>query len=288
MRAVKQLGGNGQRFYTSTMNEQAVERLLLENQLARAVNGGQLVLHYQPQVSLTDGHLVGLEALVRWQHPELGLVSPGVFIPLAEETGLIEEIGDWVLEEACRQLAEWREAHLPVVMMAVNISAPQFTRQPICQRVSELLAKYQLPSSLLELELTERVVMHDPAHVREVMNNLAALGVQLSMDDFGTGYSSLSYLQKFPLDKLKIDMSFVRNIASSKDDLAIAKAIIQLGHSLDLTVIAEGVETIEQKLLLKQAGCQEGQGYYFAKPLPAEKVAELLKQPLGMSKGVFG
>ncbi len=287
MRAMKQLGGNGYKCYVSTMNSQAVERLLLENQLAHAVFNQELVLHYQPQVSLDDGQLVGLEALVRWQHPELGLVSPGLFIPLAEETGLIEEIGDWVLEAACRQLAQWRKLGLPVVTMAVNISAPQFVRRPIVQRMAELIRQYELPANLVELELTERVVMNDPSHVRDVMMQLSALGVQLSMDDFGTGYSSLSYLQKFPLDKLKVDMSFVRNIATSKDDLAITKAIIQLGRSLELRVIAEGVETLEQQRLLRSVGCQEGQGYYFAKPLPADKVAALLRHPFTLAQGML-
>lgn len=287
MRAMKQLGGNGYQCYVSTMNSQAIERLLLENQLAHAVSNGELVLHYQPQVCLEDGQLVGLEALVRWQHPELGLVSPGVFIPLAEETGLIEEIGDWVLEEACRQLAQWRAQALPVVTMAVNISAPQFVRRPIVQRIAGLIEQYRLPANLVELELTERVVMNDPSHVRDIMMRLSELGVQLSMDDFGTGYSSLSYLQKFPLDKLKVDMSFVRNIATSKDDLAITKAIIQLGRSLELCVIAEGVETLEQKRLLTSVGCHEGQGYYFAKPLPADKIAALLKHPLTLAQGML-
>lgn len=287
MRAMKHLGGNGYQCYLPTMNNQAIERLLLENQLARAVSNHELVLHYQPQVSLEDGQLVGVEALVRWQHPNLGLVSPGVFIPLAEETGLIEEIGDWVLAEACRQLAEWRDQGLPVVTMAVNISAPQFVRRPIVQHIASLIEQYHLPPNLVELELTERVVMNDPSHVRDVMEQLAALGVQLSMDDFGTGYSSLSYLQKFPLDKLKVDMSFVRNIATSKDDLAITKAIIQLGRSLELCVIAEGVETLEQKRLLTSVGCHQGQGYYFAKPLPADKVVGLLKHPLTLAQGVL-
>lgn len=287
MRAMKQLGGNGYQCYVSTMNSQAIERLLLENQLAHAVSNGELVLHYQPQVCLEDGQLVGLEALVRWQHPELGLVSPGVFIPLAEETGLIEEIGDWVLEEACRQLAQWRDQGLPVVTMAVNISAPQFVRRPIVQRIASLIEQYCLPANWVELELTERVVMNDPSHVRDIMAQLSELGVQLSMDDFGTGYSSLSYLQKFPLDKLKVDMSFVRNIATSKDDLAITKAIIQLGRSLELCVIAEGVETLEQKRLLTSVGCHQGQGYYFAKPLPADRIVALLKHPLALAQGML-
>ena len=287
MRAMKQLGGNGYQCYVSTMNSQAIERLLLENQLSQAVSSEELVLYYQPQVGLEDGQLVGLEALVRWQHPELGLVSPSVFIPLAEETGLIEEIGDWVLEEACRQLAQWRDQALPVVTMAVNISAPQFVRRPIVQHLETLIKQYQLPANLIELELTERVVMNDPGHVSDIMMQLSELGVQLSMDDFGTGYSSLSYLQKFPLDKLKVDMSFVRNIATSKDDLAITKAIIQLGRSLDLCVIAEGVETLEQKRLLTSVGCHEGQGYYFAKPLPADKVEALLTHPLTLAQGVL-
>jgi diguanylate cyclase (GGDEF)-like protein/PAS domain S-box-containing protein len=287
MRAQKQAGGNGARFYTAKMNEQAVERLLLENQLAQAVSLGQLVLHYQPQISLITGKIIGFEALVRWQHPVLGLVMPGYFIPLAEETGLIEEIGDWVLVEACQQAVSWLNMGIDMVPMAVNVSAPQFMRQPIRDRVAQVLAETGLPAQWLELELTERIVMHDPVHVRQTLEDLAALGVILSLDDFGTGYSSLSYLQKFPLDKLKIDMSFVRNIASSRDDLAIAKAIIQLGKTMELTVIAEGIETIEQEHLLAQAGCEEGQGYYYAKPLPAERITTLLMKPISATSWPF-
>lgn len=287
MRSVKVSGGHAMRYFHSTMSRQAVERLLLENQLAQAVELGQLVLHYQPQVSLVNGHLLGLEALIRWQHPELGLVAPNVFIPLAEETGLIESIGDWVLAQACQQLAQWRDAGLPIVPIAVNISASQFVRRPIVSYVAALIAQHQLDAELIELELTERVVMSDPAYVREIMDQLSALGVSLSMDDFGTGYSSLSYLQKFPLDKLKVDMSFVRNIASSKDDLAITKAIVQLGRSLELQVIAEGVELLAQKELLLNMGCTIGQGYYFAKPLPAEQIEVLLTHPERLAQGVL-
>lgn len=279
MRVVKQDGGNGVLFYTASMNHQVVERLLLENQLAQAISAGQLVIYYQPQVSLTTGEMIGLEALVRWQHPSLGLVLPSHFIPLAEETGLIEQIGEWVLLAVCRQLKTWLDMDLHVVPVAVNVSALQFMRLPFRDKVKQMLDDNQLPASLLELELTERIVMHDPAHVRLTLEALSELGVILSLDDFGTGYSSLSYLQKFPLDKLKIDMSFVRNIANSKDDLAITKAIIQLGKTLDLTVIAEGVETLEQKQLLIQAGCQEGQGYYYAHALPVDRVTELMEKP---------
>lgn len=272
MRAAKESGGNHVRQYVSLMTQQAEERLHLETQLARAIKENQLTLHYQPQYNLADAKLVGVEALLRWQHPELGWIAPNIFIPIAEETGLIEEIGDWVLEEACRQLAQWKSLALPLVPIAVNVSASQFIRQPICDRVRCLLSQYQIDPALLELELTERVVMHDPMQVKEIMQHLSDIGIQLSIDDFGTGYSSLSYLQQFPLDKLKIDMSFVHNMLESKDSAAIAKAIVQLGKSMELTVIAEGIETRAQQDMLLEMGCEQGQGFYFSHPLSADKL----------------
>ncbi|MCI4410065.1 MAG: EAL domain-containing protein [Thiotrichales bacterium] len=276
MRAAKAAGGNDVRHYVSLMTQQAEARLHLEVQLARAIKENQLMLHYQPKYALADAQLIGVEALLRWHHPELGWVAPSIFIPLAEETGLIEEIGDWVLEEACRQLAAWQQAGLPLVPVAINVSASQFIRQPICDRIRYLLGQYQVSPTLLELELTERVVMHDPMQVKEIMQRLSELGVQLSIDDFGTGYSSLSYLQKFPLDKLKIDMSFVHNMLESKDSAAIARAIVQLGKSMELTVIAEGIETQAQQAMLAEMGCEQGQGYHFSRPLSADALVAFM------------
>lgn len=279
MRSVKMSGGNNFLCYQESMNQQTIERLMLENQLAQAAGLNQLRLYYQPQIDLETGKLLGLEALIRWQHPEMGLVAPNQFIPLAEETGLIEQIGDWVLNEVCRQLAEWQMQGLPLTSVAINVSASQFIRRPLAKHIQQLIEQYNISPALLELELTERVVMNDPSLVHGIMDQLSSLGVSLSMDDFGTGYSSLSYLQKLPLNKLKVDMSFVRNIATSKNDLAITNTIINLGKNLNLQVIAEGIEIQEQKHLLMQMGCHVGQGYYFAKPMPAEEVAKILTNP---------
>jgi EAL domain-containing protein (putative c-di-GMP-specific phosphodiesterase class I) len=220
---------------------------------------------------------VGVEALVRWQHPDWGMVSPAQFIPLAEETGLIVQIGEWVLKTACEQNKRWRDQGIPPMRVAVNLSVRQFTQKTLLSDVARTIAQSGLTPDCLELEITESLVMTNPEHATETLHKLKAMGITLSIDDFGTGYSSLAYLKRFPIDCVKIDRSFIKDIPAEADDMAITKGIIALGHSLRLKVIAEGVETKEQQDFLRSNGCDEMQGFLFSKPLPAEEVTALLK-----------
>jgi PAS domain S-box-containing protein/diguanylate cyclase (GGDEF)-like protein len=264
--------GNGGRieFYRPEFNDGAATRFRLENALRRAVERGEFLLHYQPQVDLRSGQIIGVEALVRWQHPEMGMVPPGQFIGLAEETGLILPIGEWVLRRACEQCRAWQEAGLRVVPVSVNLSARQFSEN-IPGTVRRILDETGLEPRLLELELTESASMNDPEKSFEILRQLKDMGVRLAIDDFGTGYSNLNYLKRFPVDKLKLDQSFVRDIVSDPDDLSIARAVIAMAHGLRLAVIAEGVETEGQLALLADNGCDEMQGFYFSRPvLPAQ------------------
>jgi diguanylate cyclase (GGDEF)-like protein len=277
MYAAKESGKNSYRFYTEQMNRDAVARADLQAQLRQALAQQELELYYQPQISLASGQITGLEALVRWNHPAQGLIMPTTFIPLAEECGLIIPLGEWVLAQACRQGQAWLQTGIPDLTVAVNISALQFNRNDFFETVQQALAQSGLPPHLLELELTESVLLKDMQTAFETIQRLKNLGVRLSIDDFGTGYSSLSYLKKINVDKLKIDMSFVRDICDDKDDMAIVRAIIQLGRALELRVIAEGVETIAQASLLMQDGCDEAQGYLYGRPQrPADLLAQLL------------
>jgi diguanylate cyclase (GGDEF)-like protein/PAS domain S-box-containing protein len=278
MYRAKESGRNGYQFFASEMNVAAIERLTLENSLRQGIERGEFVLHYQPQIDLASGRIVGAEALVRWRHPQLGLVPPGKFIPVAEVSGLIVLIGEWVLAEACRQNRAWQQAGLPSISVAVNISAVQFRSGRIEDNVAAVLADTGLAPELLELELTEGIVMAGADATVETLQRISNLGVKLAIDDFGTGYSSLSYLKRFPIDRLKIDQSFVRDIVTDTDDWAISSAIISMGHSLRLKVIAEGVEHVEQLDMLRRQGCDEVQGYYFSVPLPADDFAALLRQ----------
>ena len=227
-------------------------------------------------MDLRTNRVFGCEALIRWSQPDLGMISPAKFIPLAEETGLIVPIGEWVLRTACRQCKAWQDAGLPTVTVAVNISARQFREKNLLQTVAKILAETGLDPRLLELEVTESVIMHDAQNVIADLQAFRDMGVKLSIDDFGTGYSSLSYLKRFPVDRLKIDQSFVRDITSDADDAAIAQAVITLGHTMNLRVIAEGVETAEQLTFLRGHHCDEMQGYLFGRPLPADEFAQLL------------
>ncbi|QJD98654.1 EAL domain-containing protein [Massilia forsythiae] len=255
-------------FYRLDMNEGMQQRMQIESGLRHALGNGELVLHYQPKFEIGSGRLVGAEALVRWQHPQRGMVPPSEFIPLAESTGLIVQVGEWVLEQACAQAAVWQGAGLPPFRLAVNVSAREFSASlPI--RVADTLRRYRLDPAWLELEITESTLMRDVDAVIGIMDRINALGVALSLDDFGTGYSSLSYLKRFPIDTLKIDRSFTTGIPQGASDCAIAGTIIGMGHKLGHRVIAEGVETLEQLEFLRQAGCDEVQGYLYAKPLPA-------------------
>ena len=276
MYRAKDAGRNSYQFFDEQMNIEAVEHLALRNGLRRALERNELEVHYQPQINLQTGQVVGAEALLRWNHPALGMVSPGRFIPIAEESGLIVPIGEWVLQEACRQAMNWKAAGLPDLLIAVNLSVVQFKRGEVEHAVIRALEQTGFEPSLLELEITESVLIHDAEKVLATIQRLKLLGVKLSIDDFGTGYSSLSYLKRFAVDKLKIDQSFIRDLATDQDDAAIVRAIIQMAHSLNLQTIAEGVE--DEKILkhLEIFHCDEAQGYHIAKPMPAHKFAEFL------------
>lgn len=267
MYKAKEAGKNNCQFYAKGMSATAVNYLLLENDLRRALELEQLTLHYQPQVDLKTGELTGVEALVRWQHPERGLVSPAHFIPLAEETGLIVPIGEWVLREACRQQKAWLNAGKHVSKMAVNLSPRQFRQKNFPGKVEAILRETQLKAEYLELEITESCAMEHAGETINQLNQLNQMGLYLAIDDFGTGYSSLAYLQRFPIQKLKIDSSFVHDIQDDDNDAAIAKSIIGLAHNMQLNVVAEGIETEAQAEWLRQQGCDQGQGFLYAKPL---------------------
>ena len=278
MQRVKMQGGASLECYTRDMNERAAEWLALENELRHAEEHGELRLHYQPQIDIRSGAVIGAEALLRWDHPEHGLLAPVRFLPLAEESGLIVTIGEWVLRTACAAAATARTPQTRALTVAVNISARQFAQPELPQRVAEILRLTGLAPERLELEITETVAMQDVARTIETLEELKRIGVKLSVDDFGTGFSSMSYLKRFPLDKLKIDQSFVLGLPDDENDAAITRAVIALGQSLKLKVIAEGVETRAQLALLREQGCDEYQGYFFSRPLPTQQFAGLLNQ----------
>ena len=272
----KDAGRNTYRFFDDRMNQQAHEHLLLQNRLHQALFRFEFHLHYQPQLEADSGRIIGVEALLRWHNSELGDVVPARFIPVAEDCGLIVPIGAWVLEEACRQAQAWRKAGWPDMTMSVNLSALQFRRAGLIETVAKVLRMSGLPPHLLELELTESILLQDVENNLDTVRQLKALGVRLSIDDFGTGYSSLSYLKRFAVDRLKIDRSFVRDISTDPDDAAIVRAVIQLARSLRLGIIAEGVETQEQLAFLQEEGCREVQGFLFSRPLAPEGLEDFL------------
>jgi diguanylate cyclase (GGDEF)-like protein/PAS domain S-box-containing protein len=280
MYSAKKQGRNNIKFYTKAMNQATLERLRIETALRNALERDQFVLYYQPQLDLESGRIVGVEALLRWRHPELGMVAPNRFIALAEDTGLIVPIGAWVMRQACAQMQAWHAAGLGRLRLAVNLSARQFNEPNLVASIAEVLAETGLAPACLELELTESLFMHDVALAVSQLHDMKALGVQLSIDDFGTGYSSFAYLRTFPIDVLKIDRSFVGDVASDLDDAAIVVSIIALAHNLKLRVVAEGVETAEQLDYLRRHGCDEAQGFYFSHPLPAHEVEVLLRGEL--------
>jgi len=276
MYRAKAAGGANFQFYTAEMHHSASRVLQLENSLRRALQRQELSLHYQPQIDLHSGQQVGCEALLRWTHPEYGNLSPAEFIPIAEQSGLIQPIGEWVLRQAVQQAHQWQSAGLPPLVVAVNVSAAQFSQPDFPERVQQVLQETGLEPRWLELELTESVVSADPEGAVALMHRLHALGVSLSVDDFGTGYSSLSYLKRFPIQKLKIDQSFVRDLDADPSNLSIVSGIIAMAHSLGLKTVAEGVETAAQAQLLTQKGCDVGQGYLYARPMPADAFAATL------------
>lgn len=277
MYRAKDAGRNNFQFYSADMHAHAVKRLRMENALRGATGRNELVLHYQPLVDIKSGQVKGMEALLRWNHPELGLVPPLDFIPLAEESGLIIPIGEWVLRTACTQARAWQDAGLPPLRLSVNLSARQFQKD-LVGMVASILEETGLEPKYLELELTESVVMDNPEKAVATLDALDQMGVRLSIDDFGTGYSSLSYLKRFPIDTLKVDRSFVRDIPSDTDDMLITTGIIGLAHSLGIQVVAEGVETAAQLSFLRTQNCDAMQGYYFSKPLPASTFAQFLSE----------
>jgi diguanylate cyclase (GGDEF)-like protein/PAS domain S-box-containing protein len=284
MYRAKDQGRNNYQFYSAQMNKHTFERLAMESSLRRAVERNEFLLHYQPKLDLRTGAIAGVEALVRWKHPDWGMVSPAQFIPLAEETGLIVQIGEWVLKTACEQSRQWRDQGIPGVRVAVNLSARQFAQESLLQGVAKIIAESGLTPECLELEITESMVMQNAEHATETLQKLKAMGVSLAIDDFGTGYSSLAYLKRFPIDCVKIDRSFIKDIPVDADDMAITKGVIALGHSLRLKVVAEGVETKEQQEFLQANDCDEMQGFLFSKPLPAEEVTTLLKNHVQKSR----
>ena len=290
MYRAKQTGRNTYRFFLPDMNARAAERLLIETELRGSLDRHEFVLHYQPKADIATGTISGFEALLRWNHPKRGLVLPGEFIPVLEDTGLINHVGEWVVREACRQIRTWQLEGLRPCPIAVNLSARQFNQNNLDCTIGKILDEFQIDPNLLELELTESVLMSDSEDSVEVLGNLKKYGIRLSVDDFGTGYSSLAYLRRFPLDALKIDRAFIHDITTDHGDATIAKAIINLAHSLKLKVVAEGVETLAQLDFLRTHGCDEMQGYLFARPMPAADCVRAMQEewrlpPMGLAGG---
>jgi diguanylate cyclase (GGDEF)-like protein/PAS domain S-box-containing protein len=276
----KELGINNYQHYKPAMNNRAVEQLTLENNLRKALIQQEFIVYYQPQVDLKTNKIIGAEALIRWKHPELGMIAPGQFIPIAEENGLIIPIGEWVLRTACTQMEQWVTSYKKNFTISVNLSARQFLQQDIVNTVRTILNDTGLNPKDLELEITESLGMKNPELTLRTLKELKQMGIHISIDDFGTGYSSLSYLKKFPIDTLKIDRSFVSDIQTDPNDASIVLAIIALAHSMHLKVIAEGVEQIEQADFLSLHACEEMQGYLFSPPVPAEAFAKLLEKQI--------
>jgi len=279
----KELGRNTFQFYEPTMIESTLDRLNIEADLRHALERDEFVLHYQPQINLGNGRVVGMEVLLRWEHPVHGSIPPSRFIGLAEEMGLIIPIGAWVIRTACLQTKRWQMDGFSDLRVAVNLSPRQFTQKGLAQSIADVLKSTGLEPKYLELELTESMIMNDVDNAVLILQTLKQLGVKIAVDDFGTGYSSLSYLRRFPIDVLKIDQSFVNDLTNDADAAAIVVAVISLAHSLRLQVIAEGVETVEQLWFLRAYGCDQMQGYYFSRPVLAETFELMLRQGNSMS-----
>lgn len=278
MYRVKEHGRNNYRFYTPEMTHMAIDRLDMEGNLRRALERDELLVYYQPIVDIASGRIIGAEALVRWLHPRIGMIQPGEFIPLAEDTGLIIALGQLVLRRVCQDITQWQADGLPAIKLSINLSARQFRQDDLAENIGQILRQAGVDGSRLAFELTESMVMHDVENTLLTLRELKQLGATVSLDDFGTGYSSLSYLKRFPIDVLKIDRSFVRDIHRDSDDSAIAQAVIAMSHKLGLKVVAEGVEDAEQLGLLREFACDQLQGYLFSRPVPAEEFALMLRQ----------
>ncbi len=276
MRAARQKGGGRYQFYSSQDGKDVLESLIMESQLRHALEKDQFRLHYQPQMDLNTGKIIGVEALIRWQHPELGMVPPLKFIPIAEETGLIHSIGEWVLKTACLQRKEWERCGVQRLSMAVNLSAKQFHHVSISDLLARIVRETGINPHELELEITESTLMQYTEETKETLKRMKAMGIRFSIDDFGTGFSSLVALKQLPVDTLKIDRSFVRDLCTDTDDQAITQAIISMAHELNLDVVAEGIEDFQQMEFLRSRRCDKGQGYYFAKPLASEVMLPML------------
>jgi EAL domain-containing protein (putative c-di-GMP-specific phosphodiesterase class I) len=273
----KNQGRNNYQFYTKSMNATSLQRLDLENDLRKALERGEFLLYYQPTLDVQTRTIIGAEALVRWNHPNRGMISPGEFIPLAEETGLIVPIGEWVLRTACAQNRAWQNAGIKPFRVAVNLSGRQFDQEGLIEVISSALRDTGVDPQYLELEITESTIMQNPEKAVTTLQKLKEMGIYLSIYDFGTGYSSLGNLRKFPLDTLRTDRSFVMNITTDSDDAAITTAIIAMAHNLKLGVIAEGVVSEDQQSFLRDQGCDAVQGYLFSRPVPAEEFIKLVR-----------
>jgi EAL domain-containing protein (putative c-di-GMP-specific phosphodiesterase class I) len=277
MYQAKEDGKNNFQFYSEKLNANSLERLTLESSLRHALERQEFQLHYQAKRDIASGQITGMEALLRWQHPDLGMVAPMQFIPVAEETGLIVPIGKWVLQAACLQNVAWQRQGLPRLNIAVNLSARQFSDEHLPQDIASILRSTGMEACLLEIEIHERLLMHDTDKTLRTLTALKAMGVRIAIDDFGTGYSSLATLQEFPLDTIKIDRSFIRDLTARGESSSLTEAIIAMGKTLSLTVVAQGVETKEQADFLRDHACDEFQGFYFNKPMPGQQFTELLQ-----------
>ncbi len=286
MNYAKEQGSNKFKFYADSMNKSSDELLLLESDLRKALEKDEFYLHYQPQYHATSEKMVGMEALIRWQHPEKGLISPGIFIPIAEETGMIEKIGEWVLREACEQGVRWLNAGYEINKIAVNVSAQQLREDSLPEAIALILEETGMPVENLCVELTETAMIVDPDEALLVLKKIKKLGVSLSLDDFGTGYSSLSYLKRFPIDTLKIDQAFIRDVKVDQENAALVKAIIAMAHGLDMDVVAEGVEDAEQLGFLNINDCDTIQGFWFSRPLPVDELEKILSKKVSTHKSV--
>ena len=273
----KQEGKNNFQFHSEQMDTHTLARLALESSLRHALDRNEFQLHYQAKMNLGTSRMTGMEALLRWRHPDLGMIPPAQFIPIAEEIGLIGSIGQWVIRTACRQNKAWQDRGFPPMRVAVNLSARQFNDENLVESITAILEETRMDPKCLELEITESMIMHNVGTTMRKLTALGSAGIRIAIDDFGTGHSSLAYLKRFPIDTLKIDRSFVSDLTRNTEDQTITATIITMGKSLDLTVVAEGVETQEQLDFLRAHGCDEFQGYYAHKPMPADEFAQLLQ-----------